>query len=89
MWFAALRAESLPRDPAAAATWLEREDAWLSRLLAALLRRDRPVLDLLAPSSLPGPPPRYVRLTLWQYQFSDGGRAWWTRRRVGVLAVVD
>jgi hypothetical protein len=86
MWFAALEAEALPPDPAATAAWRGREDVWLERLVVALLRGERPVLDLLAPGQLEGAPPRYVRLVLWQYRFSDGGPDWWVRRRVGVLA---
>ncbi len=86
MWFAALEAESLPPDPEAATAWLEREDVWLQRLVVALLRGERPVLDLLAPSQLDEAPVRYVRLTSWQYRFSDGGPDWWVRRPAGVLA---
>jgi hypothetical protein len=85
MWFAALEAEGLPPDPQATTAWLEREDVWLGRLVVALLRGEQPVLDLLAPSPVDGPT-RYVRLTLWQYRFSDGGRDWWVRRSVGMLA---
>jgi lipase maturation factor 1 len=85
MWFAALEAEGLPPDPEATAAWLEREDVWLQRLVVALLRGERPVLDLLAPSQLDGAPPRYVRLTSWQYRFSGGGPDWWVRQRAGVL----
>ena len=85
MWFAALEAEALPPDPEATTAWLEGEDVWLQRLVVALLRGERPVLDLLAPSQFEEAP-RYVRLRLWQYRFSDGGRDWWVRRPVGVLA---
>jgi len=85
MWFAALSAEALPPDPGAATGWLEGEEAWLGRVVVALLHGHRPVLDLLAPGQFEGAPPRYVRLVLWQYRFSDGGPDWWVRRRVGVL----
>ena len=86
MWFAALEAEGLPPDPAATTAWLEREDVWLGRLVVGLLRGERAVVDLLAAGQFEGAPPRYVRLRLWQYRFSDGGRDWWVRRPVGVLA---
>jgi hypothetical protein len=86
MWFAALSAEALAPDRESAAGWLHGEEIWLGRVIVALLRGERPVLDLLAPGQLGGAPPRYVRLVLWQYRFSDGGPDWWVRRRVGVLA---
>jgi len=84
MWFAALRAEGLVSEPAAARAWLEGEDVWLRRLLVAVLRGEPQVLGLLGPSPF-ARPPRYVRMTLWQYRFTNGGSDWWTRRRVGVL----
>jgi hypothetical protein len=86
MWFAGLEAEALPPDPEDAAGWLQGEEVWLGRLVVALLHGERSVLGLLAPGQFGGGPPRYVRLTLWQYRFSDGGPDWWVRRRVGVLA---
>jgi predicted DCC family thiol-disulfide oxidoreductase YuxK len=86
MWFAALSAEALAPDREAAAGWLQGEEMWLGRVVVALLRGERPVLDLLAPGQFEGGPPRYVRLVLWQYRFSDGGPDWWVRRRVAVLA---
>jgi predicted DCC family thiol-disulfide oxidoreductase YuxK len=86
MWFAALRAEGLVGDPQGVEAWLSGEDVWLGRLLVALLRGDPQVEALLAPSPFGRTPPRYLRLVLWEYRFSDGGEAWWTRQRVGVLA---
>jgi predicted DCC family thiol-disulfide oxidoreductase YuxK len=85
MWFAALRAEGLASDPEAARTWLDGEDVWLGRLLVAILRGEPSVLDLLGPPSLGAHPPRYVRLVLWEYRFTDHGSDWWARRRVSVL----
>ncbi len=86
MWFAALRAESLAGDPEDTRLWLEQEDVWLGRLLLALVRGDPPVLDLLGSAPFDGDRPRYVRLVLWEYRFTDRGSEWWVRRRVGVLA---
>jgi predicted DCC family thiol-disulfide oxidoreductase YuxK len=85
MWFAALRAEGLAGNPEAARAWLEREDAWLGRLLVGLLRREPSVLALLEPAPPGAQRPRYVRLVLWQYRFTDHGDDWWARQRVGVL----
>jgi hypothetical protein len=86
MWFAALRAEELAADPGAVGSWLEREDPWLARLVAALLRGEPAVLALLDPSPFGETPPREIRLVLWQYRFTDRGLDWWQRERVGVLA---
>jgi hypothetical protein len=85
MWFAALRAESLALDPQATRVWLGEEDVWLRRLLIALLRGEPSVLDLLGPAPFGVGRPKYVRLVLWQYRFTDRGTDWWARRRVGVL----
>jgi len=82
---AALRAAGPFGDPAATAAWLEGEDVWLGRLLVALLRGEPRVLDLLGPPPFGGERPRYVRLVLWEYRFTDRGGDWWARRPVGVL----
>jgi predicted DCC family thiol-disulfide oxidoreductase YuxK len=86
MWFAALRAERLFGDPEATQAWLSSEDAWLGRLIVALLRGEPEIEALLGPLPFESTPPRYVRLVLWEYRFSDGGESWWVRQRVGVLA---
>ena len=86
MWFAALRAEGLVGDPEATRMWLGAEDVWLQRLLVALLRGEPQVLELLGPAPFGKERPKYVRLVLWQYRFTDRGSDWWVRQRVGVLA---
>jgi lipase maturation factor 1 len=86
MWFAALGAEGLAGDPEAARLWLEGEDVWLERLLVSLLRGEPSVLALLGPAPFGSERPKYVRLVLWEYRFTDRGSDWWARRRVGVLA---
>jgi len=85
MWFAALRAEGLVGRPEAIRLWLTRGDFWLQRLLIRLLEGEPEVQPLLGPSPFRGTRPRYLRLVLWEYRFSDGGDAWWMRDRVGVL----
>jgi hypothetical protein len=85
MWFAALRAELVFGNPEATRAWLLGEDVWLQRLLVAILRGEPQVLALLGPAPAASPP-RYVRLVLWQYRFSERGRDWWQRQRTGVLA---
>jgi predicted DCC family thiol-disulfide oxidoreductase YuxK/uncharacterized membrane protein YphA (DoxX/SURF4 family) len=86
MWFAALRAESLAGPSGVDASWLQRGDPWLARLVEAVLRGDEEVLALLGPSPFAATPPHEVRLVLWQYRFTDHGPDWWQRRRIGVVA---
>jgi hypothetical protein len=85
MWFAALRAETVVGNPDAIRAWLMGDDVWLQRLLVAILRGDREILALLEPVPSLGPPPRFVRMMLWQYRFTDRGRDWWQRQPVGIL----
>ncbi len=85
MWFAALRAELVFGNPEATRAWLLDEDVWLQRLLVAILQGEPRVLALLEPAPAASPP-RYVRLVLWQYRFSERGRDWWQRQPAGVLA---
>jgi hypothetical protein len=74
MWFAAL-------DPGGNIGWLES--------LANRLRAGTPdVLALLGRNPFPGAPPRFIRLTQYQYRFSTGAEwqrthAWWVRELVG------
>lgn len=73
MWFAALGS-------------CERE-SWLHALFLRLLEGDPIVSELLATNPFPELPPRYLRSTLWQYQFSSPKDrhqgVWWTREKVG------
>jgi hypothetical protein len=74
MWFAAL-------DPEGNIGWLES--------LANRLRAGTPeVVKLLGPNPFAGAPPRFIRLTEYQYRFSTGEEwrrthAWWVRELVG------
>jgi hypothetical protein len=75
MWFAALGPESA------------RE--WLSRLVERLSADDADVTRLLGPNPL-GHPPRYARLSYYQYRFTTRAErtqtgAWWRREFVGYL----
>ena len=58
---------------------------WLKRLPIRWLEEEPEVQPLLGPSPFGGTRPRYLRLVLWEYRFSDGGDDWWVRDRVGVL----
>jgi hypothetical protein len=74
MWFAALgQYEGEP---------------WFDSFCRRLLTASPDVLGLLASDPFGGQPPRFVRATLYRYQFSGWttGRAegvWWTRERLG------
>lgn len=65
MWFAALD----PVNP----------EAWLWSLLQKLLRNSPAVVSLLKTNPFPEAPPRYIRLALYRYNFTDLA----TRRRTG------
>ncbi|MDE2850755.1 MAG: lipase maturation factor family protein [Acidobacteriota bacterium] len=66
MWFAAL-------DPAGA--------DWLGSFVERLFEGEPAVLGLLGEASRQAEPPRYVRLRLYDYRFSDPGTGaeWWRR----------
>src|SRR5262249_30595629 len=59
---------------------------WTVHLVWKLLHNDPGVLALLAGNPFPDAPPRYVRATLYRYQFAplgDPTGAWWERTRIG------
>jgi len=74
LWFAALEHE---RD------FRARRQAWYPQFLGRLLEGSEPVLALLAENPFPDAPPRFVRSTVFLYEFgspaarSDG--IWWRR----------
>jgi len=69
MWFAGLsRAEHEP---------------WIVHLAYKLLQGDRAVLGLLRNNPFPDAPPKYLRASLYRYEFTGfGERGWWRRQRV-------
>jgi hypothetical protein len=72
MWFAALTTdENAP---------------WFRIFCVRLLEGAPDVLGLLARNPFPDRPPRYVRGTLYRYQF--GRTTWWTRDRIGAYSPV-
>jgi hypothetical protein len=75
MWFVgngAARGEAITQEP------------WLVHLVWQLLRGEPAVKRLLATDPFPAAPPRAIRIGIWRYAFAPpGGRAWWTRWRVG------
>ena len=76
MWFAAL---GTPLS-----------NLWLERFRTRLLQSSPHVLRLLGRNPFPENPPRYLRVVLYEYRFTDAAErratgAWWHRERRGVL----
>jgi hypothetical protein len=70
MWFAALSSY--------------RQQPWILRLAYKLLRDDPAAVRLLARDPFPGGAPRYIRASLYRYEFAEpGAEVWWRRERVG------
>ena len=70
MWFAALGSY--------------RQNPWFVLFVERLLRNSKPVVSLLAENPFPDEPPRYVRATTYQYQFTAAKERrqtgdWWKR----------
>lgn len=71
IWFAAM--SNYERHP------------WVVHLIWKLLHNDPGALSLLAGNPFPDGPPRFVRVELYRYEFTDWGdetNAWWKRRRI-------
>jgi hypothetical protein len=76
MWFVgngAVRGETIEQDP------------WLVHLVWQLLRGAPGPQKLLARDPFAGVPPKWIRIGVWRYRFSDtrAGGAWWQRERLG------
>ena len=79
MWFAALG--NYHRNP------------WFLNFLTRLLEGSPPVLKLLKKNPFPDAPPRYIRATLYDYQFTDLATLrtegkWWRRTPRGLYCPV-
>lgn len=73
MWFAALGSA--------------RQEIWFQRFLLRLLENQRSVTRLLAHNPFSDRPPRYLRATLYKYEFTSSEErrasgAWWKRREI-------
>jgi hypothetical protein len=58
---------------------------WLVHLIWKLLHNDPGALSLLAGNPFPEGPPKFVRVELYRYEFTDWGDpsgAWWKRKRI-------
>jgi lipase maturation factor 1 len=61
-----------------------RGEAWLHAFLLRLLQGAPAVQALLARDPFAGEPPRYLRTTMYRYQFTEPGQpGWWQRELVG------
>jgi lipase maturation factor 1 len=74
MWFAALGGP--------------RQEQWFGNFVVRLLENDPSVTRLLARNPFPDKPPKYIRATLFKYQFTTSEEhrttgAWWKRREIG------
>ncbi len=79
LWFAALG--SLPDAP------------WVSSLCQRLLEGSPEVLALFQRNPFPKTPPRFVRVTLYNYRFTTQAEhqrtgAWWIRQKLGPFSPV-
>lgn len=75
MWFAALGSYQ--------------ENVWFLNLLARLLQGNAVVLAQLERNPFPGAPPRFIRASLYDYRFTDGGTGrWWNRSLLGTYVPV-
>jgi hypothetical protein len=85
MWFEALRLEQVYKatgaiDPRFASPWFQ-------SFLLQLLKGEPAVVGLLEKNPFPGAAPKFIRITLDQYQFTDAAERqrtghWWRRDRV-------
>ena len=63
-------------------------DEWFIRFLVKVKEGSPEVLGLLASNPFPDTPPRYLRATVYRYEFTtsdDHTRAWWKRKLLGTL----
>ena len=77
LWFASLE------------TW--RNNFWVLRAQAKLLEGSPAVLSLFAGNPFAGAPPKFVRVVVWQYWFTDwptkrAQGAWWRRQMLGAYS---
>ena len=91
MWFAALSLERLmPHGEEGVRVAFQGRERWLLNLCERLLDGEETVLALLESTPFPDEPPQFIRLSLWQYRFTDAGsEEWWSRSKVGDIAVLQ
>ncbi len=71
----------------------QRQNMWLFHFIARLFENSPPVTGLLEGNPFPDEPPRYIRVLVYDYHFSDAATrrdtgAWWTRELKGLYCPV-
>jgi hypothetical protein len=87
MWFEALQLERVHQYTGTIAP--RYESPWFRSFLTQLLHGERQVVGLLEKNPFPNAPPRFIRIVLYEYRFTNAseGRAtgdWWHRERIWV-----
>ncbi|HVT27109.1 MAG TPA: lipase maturation factor family protein, partial [Lacipirellulaceae bacterium] len=87
MWFEALRLEEMYNSTGTINP--RYMSAWFQSFLMRLLSGDQPVISLLEKDPFPNTPPKFIRIILYQYRFTDQAEwrktgDWWHRERVWV-----
>jgi len=87
MWFEALRLESVFEQTQAIDP--RNADPWFQAFLMRLLRGYPEVVGLLAENPFPDSPPKYIRISLYEYRFTTTAERrqtgdWWRRDLVGL-----
>ncbi len=73
MWFAALKGN-----------W--ENVSWWTPFIESLFQRNPEVLSLLESEAFPQNTPKYIRATLYEYNFAEiGSTTWWTRKKLGTF----
>jgi lipase maturation factor 1 len=85
MWFEALRLEQV--HLATGAIDPRYASPWFRSFILQLLKGESDVVGLFAANPFPDAPPKYIRITLYQYQFTDWDQwrktgNWWDRSLV-------
>jgi hypothetical protein len=87
MWFEALRFERV--HDATGSVDVRLMSPWFQSFLMCLAKGEPKVLDLLAANPFPNGPPRFLRIQLYQYRFTDAEERnktgdWWHRNQIWV-----
>ncbi len=85
MWFEALRLEQV--QGATGEIDFRYTSAWFQSFLSKLLEGEAKVTDLLETNPFSGAPPKFIRIALYQYRFTDAAERretgdWWRRELV-------
>ena len=70
-----------------------RNNPWVLKMMAAVLKGEKPVLALFKTNPFPQKPPRYLRAAFYKYEFTNFTTrhktgAWWQRQKKGLYVPV-